>query len=105
MIQPIGDYVLVEPIKQDEQTVGGIILPEMKKDKLQTGILVEDFVTPQKGSEVRILSKGSKIWFKMWSGEEVSYEKEDKRVKFGKTKKDYLLIHRKDIIAYEGGEK
>lgn len=96
MIKPLGDYVLVEPEKLEEQTAGGIILPEMKKDKPQTGKLVAD---------CDLLPAGTKIWFKMWAGEPVEYMKDDKRVKFGKVKMDYLLIRWKDIIAYEGGDK
>ena len=102
MIHPIGDYVLVEVEKQEEQTVGGIILPEMKKDKLQTGTLVEGMYVNESPNLAAMLSPGVKIWFKMWSGEPVEYFKDDKRVRFGKVKMNYLLINRKDIIAYEG---
>ena len=104
MIKPIGEYVLIEPDKIEDKTESGIFLPEMKKDRPQTGTVVEDFVTPQKGNTVYIVPKGAKVWFKMWAGEPIEYFKDDKRVKFGKVKKDYLLIHRKDIIAYEDQE-
>lgn len=93
MIKPIGDYVLVEPEKIEDKTESGIILPEMKKDRPQTGIVI-DYPIPNPPTQTRHLKPGTKVWFKMWAGEPVKYEG-----------KDYLLIHRKDLIAYEGGEK
>mgnify|MGYP002509243109 CR=1 FL=1 len=32
-IRPLGDRVLVEPIEEKEQTVGGIIIPDAAKEK------------------------------------------------------------------------
>ena len=36
-IRPLGDRVLVEPIEEKEQTVGGIIIPDAAKEKPITG--------------------------------------------------------------------
>ena len=89
MIKPLGEYVLIEPDKIEDKTESGIILPEMKKDKPQTGIVIIPFPTA-----TPLIKPGTKVWFKMWSGEPIKYEG-----------KDYLLIHQKDLIACEGGEK
>jgi chaperonin GroES len=35
--QPLGDRVLVQPIKEGEQEVGGIIIPDSAKEKPQQG--------------------------------------------------------------------
>jgi len=35
--QPLGDRVLVKPIKEDHQQVGGIIIPDSAKEKPQQG--------------------------------------------------------------------
>lgn len=35
--QPLGDRVLVKPIKEDQQSVGGIIIPDSAKEKPQQG--------------------------------------------------------------------
>ena len=35
--QPLGDRVLVKPITEDEQEVGGIIIPDSAKEKPQQG--------------------------------------------------------------------
>ena len=36
-IRPLGDRVLVEPIEEKEQTVGGIIIPDSAKEKPMQG--------------------------------------------------------------------
>ena len=39
-IQPLGDRVLVEPIKEDEVKKGGIIIPDTAKEKPQQGKVI-----------------------------------------------------------------
>jgi chaperonin GroES len=39
-IKPLGDRVVVEPIEQEDLTVGGIVLPETAKEKPQQGIVL-----------------------------------------------------------------
>ncbi len=38
--QPIGDRVLVEPVKEDEVKKGGIIIPDTAKEKPQQGKVI-----------------------------------------------------------------
>ena len=39
-IQPLGDRVLVEPLKEDEVKKGGIIIPDSAKEKPQQGKVI-----------------------------------------------------------------
>ena len=39
-IRPLGERVLVEPIEEKEQTVGGIIIPDSAKEKPMQGKVV-----------------------------------------------------------------
>jgi len=39
-IKPLGDRVLVEPIKEDEVKKGGIIIPDTAKEKPQKGKII-----------------------------------------------------------------
>ena len=39
-IQPLADRVLVEPLDEDEQVKGGIIIPDSAKEKPQQGKVV-----------------------------------------------------------------
>ncbi len=36
-LKPLGNRVVVEPIEQEEVTIGGIVLPETAKEKPQKG--------------------------------------------------------------------
>lgn len=40
MIRPLPGYVLVEPLKEEEKTVGGVYLPENSKDKPSKGKVI-----------------------------------------------------------------
>ena len=40
-IKPLGERVLVEPIKEDEVAKGGIIIPDSAKEKPQEGKLLQ----------------------------------------------------------------
>ena len=39
-IRPLGDRVLVEPIEEKEQSVGGIIIPDSAKEKPMQGTVI-----------------------------------------------------------------
>jgi chaperonin GroES len=82
MIKVLDNYVLIEPEKMEEVTVGGIVLPQERKDTPQTGIVIDNG-----GLDLAI---GKRVWFKMWSGENIKYEN-----------KEYKIVHYKDLLAYE----
>ena len=60
-IRPLGDRVLVEPIEEKEQTVGGIIIPDSAKDgkEIKFDVKAGDTVLLPKygGTEVKIDGK------------------------------------------------
>ena len=64
-IRPLGDRVLVEPIEEKEQTVGGIYIPDSAKEK------------PMQG---KVLAVGKKL------------DKDDKEIKFDVKKGDTVLL-------------
>ena len=39
-IKPLGDRILVKPIEQEEEKVGGIIIPDTAKEKPQEGEVI-----------------------------------------------------------------
>lgn len=87
MLKPVNDFILIIPEGLEEKTDSGIILVEKRSDVPCTGIVVDPGTHPT-------LKKDMKVWFKMWAGEDVTYKG---------TK--YKLIHPKDLIASEGGDK
>ncbi|MBI9044537.1 MAG: co-chaperone GroES [Anaerolineaceae bacterium] len=39
-LKPLGNRVVVEPIEQEDVTVGGIVLPDTAKEKPQKGVVL-----------------------------------------------------------------
>ena len=83
-IRPLGDRVLVKPIKEEEVTKSGIVLPDtVDKEKKMEGEVVA--VGPGKvldsGERVKMEVKvGDKVIFEKWGGEEVKVEKEEYKI-------------------------
>ncbi len=84
MIKALNNYVLIRPDLPTEKSLeSGIILPALRKEVPQSGVIVD---VPE---NVTHLIKGVKVWFKMWAGQDIAYEKEILK-----------SVHVKDIIAY-----
>ncbi len=83
-IRPLGDRVLVKPIKEEEITKSGIFLPEtIEKEKKAEGIVMA--VGPGKllenGERAKMEVKvGDKVLFEKWGGEEVKIGKEEYKI-------------------------
>lgn len=92
MIKPLGDHVLVKPLKEEEVTASGIVLPDtVDKEKKAEGSVVA--VGPGKmledGSRSAMeVTVGQRVLFKKWGGDEVEFEKEE-----------YKIISQEDILA------
>lgn len=92
MIKPLGDHVLVKPLKEEEVTASGIVLPDtVDKEKKAEGSVVA--VGPGKmledGSRSTMeVTVGQRVLFKKWGGDEVEFEKEE-----------YKIISQEDILA------
>ena len=84
-IKPLDDRVLVEPIKEDEQTKGGIIIPETVKEKPRVGVVIE-VGTDEDLQE--LIKPGNKILFAKYGGDE-----------FEMDGKDLMILSRNDILA------
>ncbi|MFT8907641.1 MAG: co-chaperone GroES [Lentilactobacillus diolivorans] len=91
MLKPLGDRVIVETQKEEEKTVGGIVLADNAKKKPQTGTVVSvgDGRTLDNGQKVApVVKEGDKVMFDKYAGTEV--EDNDN---------SYLVLHEKDIVA------
>jgi chaperonin GroES len=93
-INPLGDRVLVKPIKQ-EQTRGGILIPDTATEKPQEGEILA--VGPGRRSEetgklMRLgLRKGDRVLYPKYSGSEIKRDGED-----------LLILQEKDILGVMG---
>jgi chaperonin GroES len=82
-IQPLGENVLVEPLKADAKTASGIVLPDTSEEKPQEGLVIA--VGEDKKIKVKM---GQKVIYSKYSGNEI---------KMGNT--EYLLVKNEDILA------
>jgi len=70
-ITPLAGYVLVEPAKQEKQTVSGIYLPDSSEEKPQHGtvLAVGGSVWESGVKEIKSPVKvGDKVIYKKWGG-------------------------------------
>ena len=79
-IQPLADRVLVKRTEEEQQTRGGIIVPDTAKEKPVQGKVVA--VGPGRmndtGKRMPLeLKKGDKVLFGKWSGTEVKLDGDD----------------------------
>ncbi len=85
-IKPIGERVLIKPMKEEEKTAGGIYIPETAKEKKKQGVVVE-IGTGDDDKELPV-QKGDLIIYTGYSTEDLEIDGEK-----------YLIINISDIIA------
>jgi chaperonin GroES len=90
-IRPLEDRVLVQPLEAEEKTAGGILLPDMAKEKPQRGKIVA--VGPGKlrdtGDRTPLSVKvGDEVLFGRYAGNDL---KEDG--------KEFKVMRESDILA------
>ena len=92
-LQPLGDRVIVKPLKAEEKTKGGIVLPDTAKEKPQEG----EIVAVGKG---KVLEDGKIRALEVKVGDRVLYGKySGTEVKLKKGEDDLLIMHEDDILA------
>ena len=91
-IKPLADYILLEPIKEEEKTKSGILLPETaEKERPEQGkvIAVGPGKKNEKGEIVPVSVKpGQKVLFKKYGPDEIKVDD-----------KEYLIAKEEDILA------
>ena len=75
-IRPLGDRVLVEPIEEKEQTVGGIIIPDSAKEKpMQGKVIAVGKKTDKEGKELKFdVKAGDTVLLPKYDGTEVKLD-------------------------------
>ncbi len=91
MLKPLGDRVIIKVAKEEEKTIGGIVLASSAQEKPQTGEVVAV-------GEGRTLDNGEKAPLEVKVGDQVMFEKyAGSEVKFDG--QEYLIVNGKDIMA------
>jgi chaperonin GroES len=90
-IQPLGDRVLIEPIKEEEVKKGGIIIPDTAKEKPQQGkvIAVGTGKLDKDGKKIPFnVKKGDLVLMPKYGGTEVKLDD-----------KTYQIMREEDILG------
>ena len=90
-IKPLYDRILVKRIEEEEQKIGGIIIPDTAKEKPQEGEVIAvgaGRVLENGERQAPDVQVGDKILFGKYSGSEVKYGDEE-----------YLIMREDDILA------
>ena len=90
-IQPLFDLVLIKPLEGETKTAGGILLPEIAKEKPQKGkvMAIGPGLTNDDGKLLPMKVKiGMIVMYKKWGGNEIKVEGQE-----------WLLVEQKDILA------
>jgi chaperonin GroES len=91
-IKPLSDHILIEPVKEEEKTKGGIFLPDTaSKEKSEEGKVIA--VGPGKKTEdgkimMMSLKPGDRVLFTKYGPSEIKFEG-----------KEYLIATESDILA------
>lgn len=90
-LRPLGDRVVLRPVKREEVTKSGIVLPDTAQEKPQRAIVIA------KGNG-RILDDGTKVEIDVNEGDEVLFAKYA-GTEFKVDDEELLVISEKDILA------
>lgn len=91
-IKPLSDHILIEPLKEEEKTKGGILLPQSaEKEKPEQGkvIAVGHGKKTASGKIIPLEVKpGDKVLFTRYGPNEIKVDN-----------KEYLIATQEDILA------
>ena len=88
-IKPLADRVLVKPAAAEENTAGGIIIPDTAKEKpLQGEVLAVGQGTKD---EEMVLKAGDQVLYGKYAGTEVELDGEK-----------YIIMRQSDVLAVLG---
>jgi chaperonin GroES len=90
-VKPLGDRVIVEPMEQEEKSVGGVYIPDTAKEKPQRGRIMAV-------GTGRVLENGTRVPLELKEGQHVLYGKySGTEVKVDG--KEYLIVRESDVLA------
>jgi chaperonin GroES len=90
-LRPLQDRILVQRVKEEEKTKGGIIIPDTAKEKPAEGkvIAAGNGKLSEEGKRIALeVKKGDRILFGKYSGTEVKIEGEE-----------YLIMREDDVLG------
>ena len=96
-VRPLHDRIIVERIEEDEQRVGGIIIPDTAKEKPQQGkVIAVGKGRIEKDGKVTPLDvkAGDTVLFGKYAGQEIKIDGEE-----------YLIMREDEVLAVLDSQK
>jgi chaperonin GroES len=90
-LRPLQDRILVQRVKEEAKTKGGIIIPDTAKEKPVEGRVIATGTgkLSEEGKRIALeVKKGDRILFGKYSGNEVKIED-----------KEYLIMREDDVLG------
>ena len=90
-LRPLQDRILVQRVREEEKTKGGIIIPDTAKEKPIEGkvIAAGKGKLSEEGKRIALeVKKGDRILFGKYSGTEIKIESEE-----------YLIMREDDVLG------
>jgi chaperonin GroES len=90
-LRPLQDRILVQRVKEEEKTKGGIIIPDTAKEKPIEGRVIAVGIgkLSEEGNRIALeVKKGDRILFGKYSGNEIKIEGEE-----------YLIMREDDVLG------
>ena len=91
-LKPLGDRLIVEPLEEEQTTIGGIVLPDTALEKPQRGNVVATGPGARSQETGEIIpmdvGEGDVIVFSKYGGTEIRIEGTD-----------YLILRESDVLA------
>ena len=90
-LRPLHDRILVERLEEEEQKVGGIIIPDSAKEKPQQGKVIAAGNGKSKDDGKRVpldVKAGDTILFGKYSGQEIKVDGNE-----------YLIMREDEVLA------
>ncbi len=85
-VVPLGDRLLIKPIKEEEKTEGGIVLPDSAKEKpMKAKVVAIGDGDDVKDMDIKV---GDKVIYSKYSGTEIKIDEEE-----------HIIIDAEDILA------
>jgi chaperonin GroES len=78
-IRPLGDRVLVEPVKVEKKTKSGIVLPDTAQQKEQARGVIKAIGEGEKIKKLN-LKKGLVVMFGKYSGSEIEVDRKEMKI-------------------------
>ena len=95
-LRPLHDRILVQRLEEEEQKVGGIIIPDTAKEKPQQGkvIAVGAGKADKDGKRIPLdVQNGDTILFGKYSGQEIKLDGQE-----------YLIMREDEVLAIVEGK-